>query len=390
MNILLTVIITVYNIAPYISRCIESVMAQTYENIEILLIDDGSTDGSGSICDAYACKDKRITVYHRKNLGLVSARKFGAGSASGEIITFVDGDDWIESDMYEHMVAAYAKEKPEMVTSRLTYEWKDKKKIDFDSVMEGVYERESIQQDILPRAAYDLKAGAQGITASVCNKLFYHAALKKVIKNIDPKITIGEDGIIVYLLIAQADKIVIINRSWYHYVQHDNSMLRTYSVDTFEKLYRLKNCFMEEYKKIGLENKMKAQVDYYVKSCIRPAIESLYGFDLREITYLFPYEDVPKNSRIILYGAGKVGRSYWKCLQSEDYAELAGWVDKNYMKLREFGLPTEPLEEALSKEFDFIIIAINDEAAAEEVKNVLLGYGIRIEKIIWRKRREII
>ena len=105
---------------------------------------------------------------------------------------------------------------------------------------------------------------------------------------------------------------------------------------------------------------------------------------------MFPYEDVPEKSKIVLYGAGNVGRSYWKCLQGEEYAEVVGWVDENFIELQEFGLPIESLEDALNKNYDLIVIAINNEKVAEEVKNMLLSHDVNKEKITWRKGKEVI
>lgn len=103
---LISVIVAIYNIEKYLVRCIDSIMAQTYRNLEILLIDDGSTDESGKICDAYAKQDKRIHVIHRKNGGLSAARNTGIERARGEYIAFVDGDDWLEPQMYESLLKA--------------------------------------------------------------------------------------------------------------------------------------------------------------------------------------------------------------------------------------------------------------------------------------------
>lgn len=99
-NKLVSIIIPVYNIEQYIGRCIESVQKQTYHNLQIILVDDGSTDKSGSICDEYAGKDKRIQVIHKKNGGLSDARNAGLTLATGEYIGYVDGDDWIDEGMY--------------------------------------------------------------------------------------------------------------------------------------------------------------------------------------------------------------------------------------------------------------------------------------------------
>ena len=90
----ISVIIPIYNISKYVDRCISSVCDQTYANLEIILIDDGSTDNSGEICDRYAELDKRIQVIHKENGGLVSARKAGMRASTGSLIAYVDGDDW--------------------------------------------------------------------------------------------------------------------------------------------------------------------------------------------------------------------------------------------------------------------------------------------------------
>ena len=99
-NPLISVIIPVYNVEQYLSHCIDSILSQTFTNFEILLIDDGSTDNSGIICDNYKNNDYRIKVFHKKHNGVSSARNMGLDKAVGEWITFVDADDWIDKNMY--------------------------------------------------------------------------------------------------------------------------------------------------------------------------------------------------------------------------------------------------------------------------------------------------
>lgn len=115
---LVSVIVAVYNIEEYLPRCVDSILAQTYGNLEIILVDDGSEDGSGSICDAYAAKDRRVRAIHKKNGGLSDARNAGMDAASGDYIGFVDGDDWIEPDMYRAMYCACEKEKAQVAACR--------------------------------------------------------------------------------------------------------------------------------------------------------------------------------------------------------------------------------------------------------------------------------
>ncbi|MGM9549262.1 MAG: glycosyltransferase family 2 protein [Faecousia sp.] len=102
---LISVIVPVYNVEAYLPRCVESILAQTYGKLEIILVDDGTKDNSGAICDAYARQDDRIRVIHKPNGGLSSARNAGIDAAAGEYLSFVDSDDWIEPDMYEQMMA---------------------------------------------------------------------------------------------------------------------------------------------------------------------------------------------------------------------------------------------------------------------------------------------
>ena len=103
-TIKISVIIPVYKVEKYINQCIESVIDQTYDNLEIILIDDGSPDKCPQICDEYANKDKRIIVVHKKNGGLASSRNIGLDLASGDLISFVDSDDWIDREMFAEMV----------------------------------------------------------------------------------------------------------------------------------------------------------------------------------------------------------------------------------------------------------------------------------------------
>lgn len=118
MEKLISIIVPVYNIEAYLPRCLDSVLAQTYAALEIILVDDGSTDSSGKICDHYAEKDDRIKVIHKRNGGLSDARNAGMDAASGKYIGFVDGDDWIDEDMYRAMYAACEEEKAQVAVCR--------------------------------------------------------------------------------------------------------------------------------------------------------------------------------------------------------------------------------------------------------------------------------
>ena len=124
---IISVVVPVYNVEKYLERCVDSILSQTVKDLEIILVDDGSTDGSGAICDAYASRQERITVCHKENGGLTSAWKAGLALASGKYTGFVDSDDWIEPDMYERMLELAEREQADMTVCGLIFDFEDPK-----------------------------------------------------------------------------------------------------------------------------------------------------------------------------------------------------------------------------------------------------------------------
>lgn len=382
---LLTVVVPIYNVSEFLPKCIESIINQTYHNLEIILIDDGSTDYSGSICDEFARNDIRIKVIHKKNEGLVATRKYGVEISRGEVITFVDGDDWIEPDMYANMMTQYIENDVDLVTSGLIYDWGNEYQVQLDSVEKGVYDQEDIWNRILPKVTYDTVTQRQGITASVCNKLFSHRILRNIIDNLDMEVTLGEDGVIVYSIISTVTKMAVIDQAWYHYIQRDNSMIRTYGIESFEKIYRMMRCLKENIKEENTYNVMEKQIENYVKPFIWKTVMDVYEIDISPVSYFFSLDEVTKNKKVILYGAGKVGQLYYNYIKRNNYSKLVAWVDQNYDKYRACGMDVASPDDIKGLEFDYIVIAVADEKIKLEIEKCLLKYGVDEKKLIWRK-----
>lgn len=381
----LTVVVPVYNVSQYLGKCVESILAQSYQNMEILLIDDGSTDSSWKICDEYAKRDERIRVIHKKNQGLVQARKTGVEQATGSVIAFVDGDDWIEPDMYQSMMQ-HMDEDVDMVTSGLIYDWSQKKKetVLFDGLGAGVYNREKIRK-ILPCMIYDNKTGKQQITTSVCNKLFRAELLKGAIKTVDGALTLGEDGALMCSFVAKAQKITVTSLAKYHYIQHEQSMIRQYDFDAFRKIFNLQQCLLHNARDMEPGVNMRLQIEYYVKAFLENAVKSVYQIDNIAMHYIFPYECVEKGSKIILYGAGIVGRAYQKCIQGGDYAKIVMWVDRDWENKSDYPMAVENPQLISTVSYDYIVVAIENEEIAAGIVDELRNGQIPTEKIIWKK-----
>lgn len=382
----LSVIVPIYNASASLPKCIESVLNQTYKDFEIILVDDGSTDNSGELCDKLAECDIRVRVYHTENQGSVTARNFGVNAARGNIITFVDSDDWIEPDMYLQMLGIYDKYEPDVISSGLIYDdTTGARQIEYDLVTEGVYDRSRIEQEVIPVMMYDAKRHRRTVTSSLCTKLIRKGLWKEVLRNIDRKITYGEDAAIVYLCLAKAERAVFVSNAWYHYCLNNNSMVHSFGINSFEKIKCFADCMEKAYKELGIWPQMKIQLGEYVKYFLYPAIETVYGIKLGEPIYLFPYELVKANSQIVIYGAGKVGKAYMRNLIKTNYAKVVAWVDKAYGKFPDLGEQVQSPYMLPELFFDYIVIAIENENIVLEIEQDLIRIGVSKSRIVWKK-----
>lgn len=205
---LISVIVAVYNIEQYIACCIESIQRQTYKELEIILVDDGSTDESGKICDAYKDKDDRIKVIHRENGGPGAARNMGIEHAHGEYIGFVDGDDWIEASMYEKMIQQAQKESADLVVCRYYRVYRDFC-VDESTNRITIYEKPF---SMLTQCFKEDEAFL--IQSAPWNKLYRRTLLEE---ERFPEDTVYEDVVFSAKILSKVQKGVYIDTALYHY-----------------------------------------------------------------------------------------------------------------------------------------------------------------------------
>lgn len=212
---LISIIIPVYNVEAYLDRCIQSVIHQTYQNLEIILVDDGSTDHSGKMCDAYAKSDKRIKVVHKSNGGLSDARNAGLAVVTGTYIGYVDSDDWIELEMYERMYAACVENQAELAICRYRNEYTTQNSVmSVDAALESdlimPLSREALLQ------IYLCGHEKYVIYNSVWSKLFHRELVQDMIF---PKGRNSEDIMYTTKAFCRLKKAVYLDSGFYHYVQ---------------------------------------------------------------------------------------------------------------------------------------------------------------------------
>lgn len=216
-----SIIVPVYNVEKYLRECIDSLINQTYKNIEIILIDDGSPDNSSKICDEYAEKDNRIKVIHKENGGVTSARKVGANSATGDYIVCVDADDWVEDTYLEEFVKAIEIDNSEVICCEDYIDNGTPKLYKPMSYKEGLYKREDIEKEIFPVLI-------EGADCRYFSNALWCKAVKTefFVKNqilVDDGIRIGEDAAVIKPCIYEANSLYIIKKPLYYYRYNPSS-----------------------------------------------------------------------------------------------------------------------------------------------------------------------
>lgn len=216
----ISIIVPIYNAEKCLKRCIDSILNQTYKNLEIILVNDGSTDSSAQIIEDYARKDQRIKIINKSNGGQSSARNEGIEYATGKYIAFVDSDDWIVEDIYEHCLSIGMENDSDVVDFRVIFSYKEdeaftmKEKGAFNtSILEG----EEILRDYL------LRGQTEKAPFSPCRKL-YKAELFNGIRF--PEGKINEDIVTNFLILSKAKKVIISSKIGYFYNQYGNSTTR--------------------------------------------------------------------------------------------------------------------------------------------------------------------
>lgn len=386
---LLSVIIPVYNVKPYIEQCVLSVIKQTYEELQIIIVDDGSTDGSQKLVDQLSLQDSRIEVIHKENGGLLSARIAGVNIANGEYIVFLDGDDWIHPAMYENLMSKILETDTDIITSGCyrVYENNMVESYDF-KIPEGLYNKEQLERDIYPVMMYDKTLGTYALDPSTCFKIYKRDLLLPILHKLQIcNFYYAEDSAISFLYMLNANNMICTHEKYYYHRQRPSNTLPSYWTDDYflSKLFQFYEFMSKEMKNGKYWNIMNVQLDLFFARAAN-LVRLKYGLPVnqRSTYFLFPFDLVAPASRIILYGAGNVGQDYEKQLNKFHRWKLVAWVDRNFESLNENIQNPEIIKEV---EFDYIVIAIANDEVSTSVKMWLLEQGVPENKVIHKISR---
>lgn len=238
MSTLVSIVVPVYKVEPFLDRCLESIVNQTYKNLEVILVDDGSPDNCPQMCDKWAEKDNRIKVIHKKNDGLSNARNSGIEIANGEYIMFADSDDFMQNDMVEFLLNLSVKYDADVARCGFYFDFEK----DGKCIPAKITEKELVLSK--DEALTDLMTSGFGGTA--WNKLYRISVIKKHLY--DKADGCSEDILHNYRVYKDVEKIVFCDIPKYHYFVRDNSITKTdFGYGAFD-IIRAKKIMLEDYK----------------------------------------------------------------------------------------------------------------------------------------------
>lgn len=387
---MITVIVPVYNAKKYLNRCIDSILAQTYKDIEIILVDDGSTDGSSMICDRYAAENPNVKVIHKENGGHQSARIAGVDAAAGEYVGFIDADDWIEPEMYEQLASGI--KDSDLITSGYIKNGPEGDVIFtvHDLMEPGNYEiNESpfIDSWFFSKDYDGIDTTSGGLINSLCIKLFRMNIVKETFPATDIGIACCEDYLSLTHYLLKCRTVTVTHGCFYHYCVNEESITHKTGNRIIIDQGKLYNSIVGAIKGHPQEKKLLRQFQKRFVFELQPMIIEQLGMDndLRFPRYRYPsYDDIYKK-KVILFGAGHVGRDYFADWINNDLLTVVSWTDNKKAGMTEMGRMIDPPGDIKTKDYDVIVCAVLSENFYKSIKDQLMGMGIPEERILWKK-----
>ena len=430
---MISVIVPVYNAENYLDRCIASICGQSYKNLEIILVDDGSSDSSSDKCDQWKAKDSRICVIHKENEGLSSARNAGIEKSQGAYIAFVDADDAIHENFIEILYQLCEDNMCQIAQCDFLYVEEGYPKLPICSQQETIVisNREALRNCCM---------GADFVKFNVAWNKLYKKELFSEIRY--PLGKLHEDEFITYQIFWKASRIIVTSEYLYYYLQHSGSIMGDkYNIKHLDRLEALQeranrlkeNRLFDEYASTIIRyyydiwnawdkieffdqaeverrslrtflqeesKKLEAEIvnlpghSYldnlavvypHLSTKEKEELKKKYGAHLEAPgveQYVFPFQALPKNAKIALYGAGLVGKIFSMQLQATRFCEVVLWVDNRWFSFDK-AYHIQPVYRLLEADYEFVVIAIKDKRVAESIRKRLIAWGINNRKIVW-------
>lgn len=383
-DLFISVIVPAYNAERTVDKCVRSIMEQEYRNIEILIVDDGSSDGTTDIVEALIIGDERIRLIRSNHNGVVAARRTGIKAAKGEYITFVDSDDWLDKNSLECLAKNAIESKADItvgcartVMSDGTVRGGVRR-----TLPAGIYSGDGLK-GLYKKMMYDEENGGEGVVGSVWASLFRKEILEQSALNIPDKVTYGEDAAMMYLSLLNSNVVYLGDDYVYNYYRHVESASTGMRPTAFYEINLFYNFMREEIGAYSSELRLLRQLKLYMCALLRMALDANFPIGILA-SYELPFSimNMLNNKKTVIYGAGGVGRSFFTQLKHGNICSELQICDSYLAGNIVDGERIISVEQIPVKDIEYVLIANSDNAAREKMESDLSRLDIPKNKII--------
>ncbi len=376
----LSIVVPIYNTELYLEACLQSIMGQNCDDMEIVLVNDGSTDGCDRICREYAGRDERIIYVKQENRGLIAARRTGVEHASGEFLMFVDSDDWIDCGMVEFLLDRMGE--ADLATTGVHYETGPEMETEYlDQYPEGEY-RGPDKEIVLKTMLYDRDSDSlQRLTPWIWNKLYRTETARAVYRRLQADHNFAEDAAFLYNYLVICGAVRICHTCFYHYRYRTDSMFHGGNPHMLSDINKAYLAVSAGFATHPLRENLMSQLQHWVSIMAVMAVNGGMGFSPQIHIPEFQIDtEGLKGKKIVLYGAGKVGRDWFRQLTLMGY-DVVLWVDSSHSQIENVKAPSALTD----TEYDVIIPAVSRPEYVKGIRLFLQDIGIGEEKLLYKK-----
>lgn len=325
-----SIVVPVYKVEKYLEECVNSVINQDYKNFELILVDDGSPDNCGAICDGYASNDDRVIVIHKENGGLISAWKAGVRKAKNKYLLFIDGDDWVDENLLPYLAGLISKNEG---IDLIQFSFK----CDGKNAVNAGEKTEILSKDeVLDKLIY-YKGYQKIISNNRVNKVFLTDKFKQILDDVDDRATIGEDKQPTLSYVLNSSKLLLTDYEGYYYRQNLSSMTNKYSPNVYERIEILFNSMkniIAKYSDFDFDDQLKKEKVIFAIGILSNAFRSKdKKIRKKEFETVISDEEIVGGAAIIPSdGLNLFCRRMVKGINKKSYQTVAFW--QNIKKIK--------------------------------------------------------
>lgn len=371
---LISIIVPVYNAESTVEKCVDSIVSQDYQNIEIILVDDGSIDHSLSIIERLKSRDNRILIFHQENQGQNAARKLGLEHTSGSYIAFVDSDDTVRADFCTKLLGASLEYHADIVGCGI------EKSSVYDNAHQircpdfVIYSGHQAAESLIDVEEFYHYYHA----TALCSYLFSYKIIYSIFKNIDLRIRYAEDAACIMMALWDAGRVCYIPDALYQVNLVRGSVMRAHNKSYYKSLAYLYRYGMQQMQYRSMSSLMYRQMEYLIMSCL---LITSYGEAFDHLDWLYPFDGVHERSKVTIYGAGAFGIELVRYILKSNRYILAQWIDQKAEQMEDGTFPVERPDDLDVSKCDYLVIAVTNPKVSDSILRSLKQYSINKGKI---------